>query len=284
MSTEVSKSPRKKPLTKADVIRMTSETLRSFYNRDPGATMTYLAENFMWIGAFDFQWCEGVEECLRITRSEYAEAPVLISDEEYHLLFHDRNTWVIYGRYKTTVVLEDDAVIHFHVRVTAIWRRINGELKLVHIHGSNAQDIPANQLAPSLHQFTEETSFFDYVKRIDMLNANANKITLRDQDGKYHFLLPDDILYIKADGHYTTVHTKKCAFSVSGLLSDHEEHLPPQFRRIQRSYVVNTQYIDTICRYTAVLKTGEKLPIGKSWYTGLKNFLQQGKETDCTGR
>ena len=51
----------------------------------------------------------GAKELMNLygfTKKEYQEEPVLLSDEEYHLLFHDRNVWVVYGRYKVTATLK----------------------------------------------------------------------------------------------------------------------------------------------------------------------------------
>lgn len=265
----------KQIVSEAEIIQMTLENVRSFYDRKKGDTTAPMTDNFMWIGSNDFQWCEGLDEFYRVTEKEYEEPPVLLSDEEYHLLLHERNIWVVYGRYKATAVLEDGSVIYAHVRGTYVWQRINGKLKLAHVHGSHAQDIPLNQLAPS-QKLTEHSSFFDYMKRMDTRNMDADKIEFRDRAGKHHFLFADEILYLKAAGQYTTVFTKADAILASGLLAEHLDHLPAQFKRIQKSYAVNTQYVDTIFRYKAVLKDGQTIPIGKDWYMDLKRFLQKG--------
>ena len=102
----------KNPVTEARIIRMTIDTIRGFYSRNPDMNTAPMADNFMWIGANDFQWCESLEEFLRVTKKEYEEPPVMLSDEEFHLLFHERNVWVVYGRYKISTVLEDGSAIY----------------------------------------------------------------------------------------------------------------------------------------------------------------------------
>ena len=69
-------------ISEAEIIRKSMENVRSFYNRDKGYTTAPMMDNFMWIGSNDFQWCEGREEFLRVTKNEYEEPPVLLSDEE----------------------------------------------------------------------------------------------------------------------------------------------------------------------------------------------------------
>ena len=162
---------RRAGITEAEIIQLTLENVRSFYHRNPEVTTAPMADNFMWIGSNDFQWCEGLENFRRTMEKEYEEPPVLISDEEYHLLFHDRNVWVVCGRYRITSVMEDGTAIHAHVRGTYVWRMINGELKLAHVHGSHAQDIPLNRIVTMPEPLTADMDYFDYLKRMDSITG-----------------------------------------------------------------------------------------------------------------
>lgn len=270
----------KHTVTEAEIIQMTQENVRSFYNRKQEVTTLPMTDNFMWIGSNDFQWSEGLDEFRKVTKKKYEEPPVLLSDEEYHLLLHERNLWVVYGRYKVTAGLEDGSVLHAHVRGTYIWQRINGQMKLAHVHGSHAQDIPLNQRLPEPEPLTVDTDYFKYMKHLDMQNADKGKIAFRGREGKHRYLFPHEILYLKAAGQHSIVTAKTESFQVSGLLAEHETSLPSVFRRIHKSYLVNTLYIDTIYRYKAVLKNGQELPIGKERYMDLKRDLQNRRQTD----
>lgn len=263
----------KNPVTEAGIIRLTMEIVRSFCKHQPDVTTMPMADDFMFIGANDFQWCEGLAEFNRITKNEYEKPPITLSDEEFHLLFHERNVWVIYGRYKVSTVLEDGSVIYAHVRATYVWRKINGELKLAHVHGSNAQDIPLNQMTAPDGPLTEDSHFFKYLKHLDYLNANTDKISFCDRSGPHRYLFPAEVLYIKAAGRNSIVVTKTGTFQATGILASHEARLPAYFRRIQKSYVVNTCYIESIYRYKALLSDGQELPVGKDWYMGLKRYM-----------
>lgn len=270
-----------KPIvTEDELIQMTLENVRSFYNRNRPVTTTPMTDNFMWIGSNDFQWCESLDEFNKVTKKEYEEPPVLLSDEEFHLLFHERNVWILYGRYKITAMPEDGSVLHAHVRGTYVWRRINGELKLAHVHGSHAQDIPLNQLFTQPEPLTLNTDYFDYLKRMDMVKSNSEKLVFRDRDKNYRYLLPSEILYLKAALQWTIVYTQSGSFQTWGILAEHEKKMPDLFRRIHKSYLVNTMYIDSIRRYQVTMKDGQEFPIGKERYMGLKRFLQQCRQTD----
>lgn len=263
-------------ITESDIVQMTLENVRSFYHRNPSVTTAPMADDFMWIGSNDFQWCEGLEEFNRVTKKEYKEPPVTLSDEEYHLLFHERNVWVVYGRYKATAVLEDGSVIHAHVRGTYVWRRIDGVIKLAHVHGSHAQDVPLNQLLPPPEPMTIDTDFFEYMKRMDTFKTNEEKLSFRDRDKKHRYLLPSEVVYMQSALQWTTVYTKTGSFQIWGLLAEYEQKMPDTFFRIHKSYLVNSIYIDSIRRYKAVLKDGRELPISKDRYMDLKRYLQTG--------
>ena len=264
----------KPTVTTADVIQMTINSVRSFYSRQPDIDTLPLTEDFMWIGSNDLQWCETSTEFTHVAKPDSDEPPILLSDEEFHLLFHDHNVWVVYGRYKITTTLEDGAIIHAHVRGTYVWRRINGEMKLAHVHRSHAQDITLNQQLLHTDIFAPRADYADHMKRFEALTANTHKIAFSSRERKHRYVFPEEILYIKADGAYSIVYTTLEHFQVIGLLAEHEANLPASFQRIHKSYLVNTFYIDSICRYKAVLQNGQELPIGKEKYMDLKRTLQ----------
>lgn len=263
-------------ISDTEIIQMTLENVRCFYSHSQDSAVMPMADNFMWIGFNDIHWCENLEEFHRITEEAYGGPPALLSDEEFHVLFHDRNVWVLYGRYKITTVLEDKAVTHAHARGTYVWRKIDGELKLIHVHTSHAQDVPLNQLAPQPGPLTLDSNYFEYVQKMDPVRNNTEKLSFRDREKHYHYLLPSEIVYLQASGQWTIVHTESGSFQTFGLLAEYEKITPEIFRRIHKSYIVNSMYIDTICRYTATLRDGREFPIGKERYMELKRYLQKG--------
>lgn len=270
-------------VTEDQIIQMTLKNVRSFYNRNRAAVTAPMAENFMWIGSKDLQWSEGLKEYKQAAEKEFEGPPVLLSDEEYHLLFHDRNVWILFGRYQITTMQEDGSVSHAHVRGTYVWRRINGELRLNHIHSSHAQDIPLNQqLAPPDPQMLD-TDYLEYMKRMDLSKNDVEKLVFRDREKNYRYLLPSEILYLKAALQWTVVYTQSGSFETWGILAEHEKKMPAMFQRIHKSYLVNTIYIDHIRRYQATLKNGRELPIGKERYMSLKQSLQHGRQTRTEG-
>lgn len=84
-----------------------------------------------------------------------------------------------------------------------------------------------------------------------------------------------DILWLKADGNYTTLVTRKAVFSVRNILKNFEDELPTgQFMRIHKSYLVRIDEIESI--NTKDLKVaGDLVPVGRTYYHTLINGIQK---------
>lgn len=85
----------------------------------------------------------------------------------------------------------------------------------------------------------------------------------------------EDILWLKGDGNYTTLITKKDVFSVRYILKDFESVLPPsQFLRIHKSYIVQVSEILSI--NTKEVRVGSDLvPIGRTFYHQLLSGIKK---------
>lgn len=84
-----------------------------------------------------------------------------------------------------------------------------------------------------------------------------------------------DILWLKADGNYTTLVSRKAVFSVRNILKNFEDELPTKdFMRIHKSYVVRIDEIESI--NTKDLKVaGDLVPVGRTYYHTLINGIQK---------
>lgn len=84
-----------------------------------------------------------------------------------------------------------------------------------------------------------------------------------------------DILWLKADGNYTTLVSRKAVFSVRNILKNFEDELPAKdFMRIHKSYLVRIDEIESI--NTKDLKVaGDLVPVGRTYYHALINGIQK---------
>lgn len=85
----------------------------------------------------------------------------------------------------------------------------------------------------------------------------------------------DDILWLKGDGNYTTLITKKAVFSVRNILKEFEGVLPQdQFLRIHKSYIVQVSEIQSI-NTKEVMVGNDLVPVGRTYYHDLISGIQK---------
>ena len=119
---------------------------------------------------------------------------------------------------------------------------------------------------------SDSTNPFD-VSEIKMLD----RITVRS--GQKIKIIPiEDILYIKADGDYISIHTSEGRWLKEQTMKYTEDRLPVKnFVRIHRSYIVNAHRISRIERYgekqLVILSNNEKIKISAARYQTLKQIL-----------
>ena len=87
----------------------------------------------------------------------------------------------------------------------------------------------------------------------------------------------DEVLYVEALSDYVNIVTGKHKYIVYTTLKALETRLGtfPNFIRVHRSYLLNTQHIDSIEDNTANLRGGHFVPIGKSYQDGFYKSLQR---------
>ncbi len=105
-------------------------------------------------------------------------------------------------------------------------------------------------------------------------------ITIRNGD-KMVFVKLDDVAYFKADEKYVSLFTNNGKEMITDqTLAQLEEKLPDNFLRVQRSVLLNKNYVEEVqayfnCRYIMVLNDREQTRIttGRSFQGQIKNWL-----------
>jgi DNA-binding LytR/AlgR family response regulator len=87
----------------------------------------------------------------------------------------------------------------------------------------------------------------------------------------------NEVLYVEALSDYVNIVTAKHKYIVYTTLKALESRLTPfaSFVRVHRSYLLNTQHIESIEDNTANLHHGHFVPIGKSYQEGFYKRLQR---------
>ena len=84
-----------------------------------------------------------------------------------------------------------------------------------------------------------------------------------------------DVLYVEANDKQVLLHTFNGVQSYNYLLREIEKILPGGlFYRIQRSYLINMQYVDSYDAKSVTLKNGETLPLkAKDFQKAYHHFM-----------
>jgi len=87
------------------------------------------------------------------------------------------------------------------------------------------------------------------------------------------------ILYLEAQEDYVMIHTETGHFLKSKTMKYFEDHLPNQFIRIHRSYILNVEKIQRLepydkDTYLAVLNTGQKIKVSRTGYKKLRQQME----------
>ena len=85
-----------------------------------------------------------------------------------------------------------------------------------------------------------------------------------------------DIYYIEGLGNYVTIHTATDGIITYASFKELEQRLPPEFVRVQKSYIVSMNYVRAIDGNQIFLE-GMKahVPLGESYRTKFFKFLQE---------
>lgn len=261
-------------ITTKEILQKTKEALHMFFERNIDSFLQLLDEDCVWIGSYEAQYAKGKQKFLQLTKKESKEQPVHLSEEEYTLLFAERNHWTVYGRYTITAKQTDGTLLIIKGRMTFVWERKQGHLRIIHIHCSDALDVPLQHVQgkpqPTIPQ-PENSGWFDYIRQIDLAAQNS-RIQLRDSLGSIHWLFPAEIIYVQASNKKSIVHTGTDTFYTRMTLRELSQK-DDNFALIHRSYMINRSYLKEFKRYQATLMDGNILPIGKERYMALKQSL-----------
>jgi Response regulator of the LytR/AlgR family len=120
-------------------------------------------------------------------------------------------------------------------------------------------------------QLTENETQLKNTKTIEQITIKTGQ--------KLNMIDLNDVYYLQADGDYVQIYTEKQKFLKEQTMKSFEEQLPiDRFLRVHRSYIVNTQKIMRIERYSQqsmmlTLRNNEKLKVSTAGYKLLKAKL-----------
>jgi len=132
-----------------------------------------------------------------------------------------------------------------------------------------AKPFNVKRLAQALARFTDKDS---------AAIGHTKQLAVKKSSG-LHLLEIKDLLYIKADGHYTELHLLGEKSHLHDKPIDKlAKLLPDNFVRIHRSYIANIKHIKSLNissggSYQLILANNNELPVSRGRYSALKAII-----------
>lgn len=257
------------------LIEKCSLIFHSYFNRDMDTFIQMLDQDFVWIGSYEFQFAQGINEFLKITKEEQNELSAEVYDEEYHILSHEQNIWIVYGRFCASAWKDETTFLYTRQRATYVWKYTEGKFKLLHLHCTMARDVPLEGAITVDAAKKTNTRWYDYMLYAENLRSEKDThFLLKDEQGGLHYLLPNEILYVSISYRVATVYTSTGSFCVRKNLVQLQE-LMPFLLQTHKSWLVHPLYITKIKRYAVTLVNGIEIPVGKPRYNEVCQHLTQ---------
>lgn len=264
------------PITKIQdsyVLDRSKFAVHAFSHRDISGFSELLDDDFVYIGSFDSHYSHGKEEFLEVASHEINEGPVDINDEEYFILSHEGSLWNVCGRFTTSSRMDRVSIMYARKRITMVWKEIDNQLKLLHIHCTMARDVPLELNYSADMDDEKNIRWFDYIRKFNSNSLNEEKIMLKDIHGNTRLVFPAEIFYAHSNGHYVTVFTANSSFDIRKSLKELESQL--NLFKCHKRYLINPLYVRDIRRYTITLARDFEVPVSKSRYKEIKEYLSK---------
>lgn len=244
--------------------------INHYVNRNLDAVMMHMAPDLTWVGPLACQQTRSAEEMRRMLEPEY-DTSVEMFDESW-IVREIGGTRLVVGTYSARVPGSDASDLAFLQTATFVWTMTSGGPKVVHLHLSNAYDVPSNIDRPA----KEDENAIGYV-----LDAVTTPMTVRTRirfdvvGGDAYYVADDRILCLDAAEKGCTVVCSDQAFKDKQRLVRVADRLPEHFIRIHRSCIVNARRVLTVRRFEVVLDDLSTRPIADRRYLEVAEAIER---------
>lgn len=262
-----------KNYTEDDAVTVARLMLKAHHDRRLKDCIRYFSEDMIWVGPFKFQRSRGIAEYIRVSASEYAATPIILSREEYYPICLHKNLFLVYGRYYCSMFPDKGRSIHSYPRFGMLLKEEQDGLKVCYLHASLAYDQEnLTEFAPSMGYYEYIGDFFAKQKST-MKNVRQEKMVFKDIDGNHRYLSDYEIIHVQGEKVYSRFFTIDEDFLVRISLKEAGRLCGTDFCRVHKSHLVNSIYVRRIIRYELTLFDGTSLPVSRENYGEIKNKL-----------
>ena len=245
----------------ADAIRLTSEILRRFWQKDPAYAEDYFADDILWIGAQKDEFLVGVEAVKAELDAALTEIPpCVLLHAEFHAVSNGSKYCTVMGKYLTTTDKTANFFLQNIQRCTFVWENTRDGMKVHHIHISNPLgelQVTDGERFPTTMGEMAQIYMHRQIKQL----AESRRISLTGENGTVYTFMQSEIMYISAFSKDSIITSVNGEILVRKGISKLSKMLYGHFIPIHRGYIINPDYVASLERYAITMLNGEKLPI-----------------------
>lgn len=259
----------------ADAIRLTSEILRRFWQKDPAYAEDYFAGDILWIGAQKDEFLVGVEAVKAELDAALTEIPpCVLLHAEFHAVSNGSKYCTVMGKYLTTTDKTANFFLQNIQRCTFVWENTRDGMKVHHIHISNPLgelQVTDGERFPTTMGEMAQIYMHRQIKQL----AESRRISLTGENGTVYTFMQSEIMYISAFSKDSIITSVNGEILVRKGISKLSKMLYGHFIPIHRGYIINPDYVASLERYAITMLNGEKLPIPQKKYNQVRAAIRE---------
>lgn len=253
------------------IVGMSRQVLVDHYvNRDIDAVMRHMAFDMTWIGPLACQHARCAEDMRCMLEPEYG-TPAEMFDESWGVRQLD-GARVVIGTYRARVPQSAAPELEFLQSATFVWAMASDGPKVVHLHLSNAYDVPASLDRPAV---PNEDGVEYVVDSVALTAAPHKRLAFNVPSEGARYLSEDRVLCLDAAEAGSAVVWEGGEFFVRERLAAVECDLPASFVRVHRSCIVNAKRVSALHRFEVVLDDGSACPIAERRYLDVAEAVER---------
>ena len=262
----------------AGLIAQSVNILNCYYKNDIQPFIDAMHEDIHWYGPCDGQIISSRKKLIETFSKENNTLTFELSDMKSQLLWKDKDSCEIVVTFLVDTFYPGNKVIRCNQRVLLNWRQVwikdeNGKWKteprIRTCFIANAIPMDSRDVIYPIH-FTETPVADQFI-----LPAAAKRISFKGKDNSLLYLAENELVYIKSDGHFTTLHCLHDTFESSEAITTLEERFPDLLIRVHKSYLINPSFLKTLRRYEAEMTEGSCIPVSSRRYRDTKEQINQ---------
>lgn len=250
------------PTDRAMLARSRKVLTDHYVKRDIEAMMAPMDEAMTWIGPLACQHARSAAEMRALVEPEYGNL-VELTDEHWGIRTVG-SAKVVIATYGATVPDSPASDVVFRQSATFVWGLAADGPRIVHLHLSNAYDVPARVE----HAYEPGEDPIGYVVASVAAPSGGGRSSIRFEEpgGLSRFVAEDSVLCLDAAEEGCIVVCDEGTFTERERLSAIEGKLPSCFVRTHRSCIVNARRVESVWRYRVRFNDGQIRPIAERRY------------------